>query len=175
MWPGAGPDCQCLWSPASPPAAGARHLVGPADWSGTKPTGRSRRWRVWLVADHCSRVANDAGSVSGVWLQSRRLVGDHCSHTMSYLVDGPRVPREELAACWRLASLRSGWSGFRHLPGSRCLVGPAAYKLYRQVVVGNRTPPIRSDVKEGVATVLRRAEISACTGHCSHVKPKIRG
>ena len=68
IWSGIGPGCQCLWSPASPPAAGARRLVGPAAWSGTEPTGRSRHSRVWLVDDHCSRAANDACLVSRVWL-----------------------------------------------------------------------------------------------------------
>ena len=63
IWPGAGPGCQCLWSSASPPAAGARRLVGPADWSGTEPTGRPPRWQVWLVADCCSHDANDIGLV----------------------------------------------------------------------------------------------------------------
>ena len=29
--PGVGPGCQCLWPPASPPAAGARRLVGPTN------------------------------------------------------------------------------------------------------------------------------------------------
>ena len=46
----------------------ARRLAGPADWSDTEPTSRSRRWRVWLVAVHCSCAANDAGLVSSVWL-----------------------------------------------------------------------------------------------------------
>ena len=60
IWMAVGPGCQCHWSPASPPAAGARRLVGPADWSGTEPTGRLRRLRVWSAADYCSRNANDA-------------------------------------------------------------------------------------------------------------------
>ena len=81
-----------------------RRLVGPTDWSGTEPTGRSCRCRVWLVAAHYSRAANDAGLVSSVCLQSRRLAGDHCSHTMSYLINGARASREELAAYWRPAS-----------------------------------------------------------------------
>ena len=29
IWPAAGPGCQCLQPPASPPTAGARRLVGP--------------------------------------------------------------------------------------------------------------------------------------------------
>ena len=110
--------------------------MGPADWSGTAPTGRSRHSRVLPAADYCSRDANDACLVRGAWLQSRRLVGDHCSHTVSHLVNGARAPRKERAACWKPASLRSDWSGFRRLPGSRCLVGPAACRPYRQAVVG---------------------------------------
>ena len=49
IWLAAGPGCQCLQPSASPPTAGARRLVGPADW---------------LVAVHYSRAANDAGVVS---------------------------------------------------------------------------------------------------------------
>ena len=92
--------------------------------------------------------------------------GYHCSHTSHHLVNGARAPREERAACWEPASLRSDWSGFRRLPGSRCLVGPAACRPYRQAVVGTglrlsgvtsrgewqqcragrRSPPVRSTV-----------------------------
>ena len=79
IWLGVGPGCQCLWSPASPPAAGARRLVSPADRSGTEPTDRSRRLRVLLAAGYCSRDANDVYLVREAWLQSRRLVGDHRS------------------------------------------------------------------------------------------------
>ena len=100
IWPGVGPGCQCLWSPASPPAAGARRLVGPAAWSGTEPTSRSRLLRVLSAADHYIHNANDAGLVGEAWLQSRRLVGDHCCHFVSHLVYGVWGPREGLAACW---------------------------------------------------------------------------
>ena len=119
IWPGVGPGCQCLWSPASPPAAGARRLVGPADWSGTEPTGRPRRSRVLSAADHCSRDANDAGSVRGAWLQPRRLAGDYCSHSASRLVNGAWVPRKGRADCWGPTSLGSDWWGSSRLPGSR--------------------------------------------------------
>jgi hypothetical protein len=37
---------------------------------------------------------------------------------------------------------------------------------------GNRAPPNRDDVKGGVATVPRRAEISARTGHCGRAVPR---
>ena len=90
--PGVGPGCQSLWSPASPPTVGARRLVGLAGWSGTEPTGRLRRSRVLLTVDYYSRAANDECSVGEVWLQSRRLVGDHCSHSASYLVNGAWAP-----------------------------------------------------------------------------------
>ena len=63
--PGVGPDYQSLWPPASPPTAGARRLVGPADWSGTEPTGRSRSSRVLLAAQLCSDARNDACFVRG--------------------------------------------------------------------------------------------------------------
>ena len=91
---GRGPSRQCLWPPSSPPTAGARRLVGPTDWSGTEPTGRVRRGRVLPAADYCSHNANDAGLVRGAWLQSRRLAGDHCSHSASYLVNGVWAPEE---------------------------------------------------------------------------------
>ena len=97
--PGVGPGHQCLWSSASPPAAGARRLAGPVGWSGTEPTGRSRRSQVLSATDYCSRDANDACLVRGAWLQSRRLAGDHCSQSASYLVNGARISRKERAAC----------------------------------------------------------------------------
>ena len=100
IWPGVGPDCQCLWWPASPPAAGARRLVGPADWSGTEPTGRRRRSRVLSAADLCSCDTNDTGLVRGSWLQLRPLAGDYCSHSASRLVNGAWVPRKGRADCW---------------------------------------------------------------------------
>ena len=106
--PGVGPGCQSLWSPASPPTAGACRLVGPAGWSGTEPS-RLHCSRVLPAADYCSRNANDACLVRGAWLQSRRLAGDHCSHSGSYLVNGARAPRKERAACWEPASLGSDW------------------------------------------------------------------
>ena len=133
---GRGPSRQCLWPPISPPTAGARRLVGPADWSGTELSGRVRRGRVLPAADYCSRASDDAGLVRGVWLQSRRLVGDHCSHTVSHLVNGTLALGEGATACWRPASRSSGWSSLRRLPGSLCLVESVACGPYRHAVVG---------------------------------------
>ena len=79
---------------ASLPTAGARRLVGPADWSGTEPTGRTRRLRVLPAADYCSRASNDAGLVMGSWLQPCYLAGDYCSHFPSRLVNGAWDPWE---------------------------------------------------------------------------------
>ena len=108
--PGVGPVCQSLWSPASPPTAGARCLVGPADWSGMEPTGRPRRSQVLPAADYYRRDANDACLVRGAWLQSRRLAGDHCSHSASYLVNNDAwAPVKEWADCWEPASLGTDW------------------------------------------------------------------
>ena len=56
IWSAAGPGCQCLQPPASPPTAGARRLV---------------------VAAYCSHVFGDEGLVILAWLQSHRLVGGH--------------------------------------------------------------------------------------------------
>ena len=97
---GAGPSHQSLRLPASLPIAGACWLVGPTDWSGTELTGRTRRLRALLAADHCRHNANDTGLVGEAWLQSRRLVGDHCCHSVSHLVDGAWGPREGLSAYW---------------------------------------------------------------------------
>ena len=76
--PGDGPGCQCLRPPVSPLTTGARRLVGPADW---------------LVAAHCSCAVSDEGLVILAWLQSRRLVGDHCIHTWSHQVNGVLASR----------------------------------------------------------------------------------
>ena len=89
-----GPNCQSLRPPASLSTAGARRLVGPADWSGTEPTERTRRLRVLLAADYYSRASNDAGLVMGSWLQLRHLSGDYCSHSPSHLVNGVWDPWE---------------------------------------------------------------------------------
>ena len=96
IWPGVEPGYQCLWSLA----AGARRLVGPADRSGTEPAGRSRRLRVLPAAGYCSRDANNAYLVREAWLQSRRLVGAHCSHTWSYPLTGMRASGLGTAAHW---------------------------------------------------------------------------
>ena len=63
IWPGAGPGYQCLWSPASLPAAGARRRVGPADWSGTEPTGRPHRLGDLSVAGYYCLASDDEGFV----------------------------------------------------------------------------------------------------------------
>ena len=136
IWPAAGPGCQCLQPPASPPTAGARRLVGPADW---------------LVAAYCSRVVGDESLVTFAWLQSRRLAGGYCSHTWSHQLNGMHASGQGTAACWRPAPLESAWSSFRRLPGGHCPVGPASDRPHRQAVVGNRTPPARSDVRGDMA------------------------
>ena len=171
IWPGVGPGCQSLWSPASPPTIWACRLVGTADWSGTEPTGSSCRSRVLPAADYCSRNANDACLVRGAWLQSRRLAGDHCSHSASYLVDGAWAPEE---GSGRL--LGAGLPRVRLVcpqPSSGLSLAGRAHHL-RAVLTGgrgNRALPDRSDVRGGVATVPRWAEISACTEHCGHARP----
>ena len=119
IWPSVGPDCQSLWSPASPPTAGAHRLVRPADWSGTEPTGRLRRSQVLSALDHCCRVPNDAGLVMGLWLQLRRLAGDYCSHSASRLVNGEWVPRRGRADSLGPTSLGSDWWDRHRLLGSR--------------------------------------------------------
>src|SRR4051812_36949572 len=101
IWLGAGPSRLSLRPPSSPPTAGARRLVGPADWSGTEPSGHVRRGRVLPTADYRSRASNDAGLVVGSWQQCRRLTGDHCCHSLSCLVNGVRGPWEGLADSWR--------------------------------------------------------------------------
>ena len=96
-----------------PPPGGPRRLV----WYGAdRPPRRSR---VLSAADHCSRDANDAGLAGGAWLQSRRLAGDHCSHTVPYLVNGTQTLRKGPAACWGPTSLGSDGWGSSRLPCSR--------------------------------------------------------
>ena len=154
-----------------------RRLLGPAAWW-APPTGlvRSRQ------AAHCSRAANDAGLVSSAWLQSRRLVGDNCSHTWSHQVNGVLASREGTAACWRPAFPKSDWFGVRRLPGCHCPIGPVACGPYRQVIVGNRAPPVWSDVRgewQQCRTVRRSPPVRGTVAtpspgfggeglHCSH-------
>ena len=88
IWPAAEPGCQCLQPSASPPTIGACRLVGHADW---------------LVAAHFSRAVNDEGLVISSWLQSRRLAGDHYSHTWSHQLNGMLTSVQGTAACWRSA------------------------------------------------------------------------
>ena len=57
---GAGPNHQCLCSPASPPAIGARQLVGPA---GCRPLGRPYRLGALSVAGYCRLASDDEGFV----------------------------------------------------------------------------------------------------------------
>ena len=136
IWPSAGPGCQCLQPPASPPTARARRRVGPTNW---------------LVAVHCSRVVGDGGLVILAWLPSRRLVGGHCSHTWSYQLNGALASGQGMAACWRPAPHESVWSSFRRLPWGHCPIGPTSGRPYQQAVVGNRAPPTRSDVRVDTA------------------------
>ena len=55
---GAGPSRQCLRPPASPPAVGARRLVGP---TGCRPLGRQAgpTARVLSAAAYCSLALDD--------------------------------------------------------------------------------------------------------------------
>ena len=164
--PGVGPGRQSLRPPASPPTAGARRLVGPADWSGTEATGRLRRSRVLPATDYCSRVANDACLVREAWLQSRRLVGDHCSHSASYLVNGAWGPEEGPG---RLLGAGLPWVRlvWLPLPSGLSLTGRARRPWAVPTCSrGSRAWPVRSDVKGGVATVPRRAEIFTGMRHC---------
>ena len=96
IWPGVGPGCQCLWSPASPPAAGARRLVGPA---GCLVLGRQA---APAACGSCRQLNTMAMplmmcALSGkAWLQCRRLVGVHCSHSPSLLVNDAQTLRRVL-------------------------------------------------------------------------------
>ena len=68
--------------------------VGPADWSGTEPTGCVRRGRVLPAADYCSRASNDVGLVIGLWKQCRRLRAITVAIPRSHLVNGTWGPWE---------------------------------------------------------------------------------
>ena len=114
-----GPSCQSLHPRALWLTAGAHRLVGPADWSGTEPTGRTRRLRVLPAADYCSRASNDAGLVMGSWLQPCYLAGDYCSHSPSRLVNGAWDPWEGQADFRGPAPYGSDWWRPCRLPDSR--------------------------------------------------------
>ena len=145
--PGAGPGCQCLRPPASLPTTGARCLVGPA---GCLVLGRQA---APAAGGSCRLLITVAVllmtlALSGrAWLQSRRLVGGHCSHTWSHQLNGLLASGQGMAACWRPAPPESAWLSFRRLPWGHCPIGPASGRPYRQAVVGNRAPPSRSDVR----------------------------
>ena len=115
---GAGPSRRFLRLPASMLTCGARRLVGPADWSGTEPTGRTRRLRVLPAIDYCSRASNDAGLVMGSWLQPCYLAGDYCSHSPSRLVNGAWDPWEGQADSRGPAPYGSDWWRPCRLPDS---------------------------------------------------------
>ena len=93
IWLGAGPSRQCLCSPASPPAVGARRLVGPA---GCRPLGRqagptawgSCRWLVTVALPLMTRPLSRKA-----WPQCRRLAGSHCSLTSSCLLNDAHTSR----------------------------------------------------------------------------------
>ena len=115
--------------------------MGPADWSGTEPTGRVHRGRVLPAADYCSRASDDAGLIMESW-QYRRLAGDHYCHSPSHLVNGAWAPGEELADSRGPTSNESDWWCTCPLLGSRWLVGPAAPRSYGQAVVGAGFGPL---------------------------------
>ena len=91
---GVGPSCQCLWSPASPPAAGARRLVGPAGCRALcRQVGPTTCGPCQLLITIALPPMTMAWS-GRAWLQYRRLVGVHSSHTPSYLVNDAQTSRE---------------------------------------------------------------------------------
>ena len=113
-----------------------RRLLGPADWSGTEPTGRVRRGRVLPAADYCSHTSDDAGLIMRSWQQPRRLAGDHYCHSPSHLVKCAWASGEGLADSRGPTPDGSNlWCTCRLL-GSRWPVGPAAERSYRQAIVG---------------------------------------
>ena len=88
---GVGPGRQCLWSPPSPPTAGARRLVGPA---GCRAPGRQVGPTAYGLVITVALPLMTVAWSGRAWLQYRRLVGIHCSHTPSYLVNGAQTSRE---------------------------------------------------------------------------------
>ena len=134
--PGVGPGCQCLWSPASPLAAGARRLVGPA---GCLVLGRQAAPAACGSGLLLSTVAMLVmmHALSGeVWLQYRRLAGDHCSHSPSLLVNGAQTLRGRGGRLLEGGPLPLPPGGASPPSGARRQVGPAACGPYRQPVVG---------------------------------------
>ena len=107
---GSGPSRQCLRSPASPPAAGSRRLLGPADcWvlptAGYLVDRPVPSPRVLSVAAYCSRASDDEGLVEVSVAIVGRLGGYHCSLTSSCLLKWAPASRKGVAGFWRPAML----------------------------------------------------------------------
>ena len=113
----ARPSHKCLYLPASPPTAGARRLVGPADLPGMEPTALVHRGRVLPAADHCS-------------------------HYLSCLINGAWGPWEGPADFWWPTPIRADWWCFRRLSYARRLVGAIIPGSYQQAVVGTGLRPL---------------------------------
>ena len=99
---GSGPSRQCLHSPASPPAAGSRRLVGPAGYLVDRPAPPPR---VLSAAAYCSLASDDEGFVEVSVATVGRLGGYHCSLTSSCLLNGAPASRKGVAGFWRPAML----------------------------------------------------------------------
>ena len=126
---GAGPSRQCLRSPASLPAVGARRLVGPV---GCRPLGRQAgpTPRVLSVAAYCSLASDDEGSVEVSVATVGRLGGSHCSLTSSCLLNAAHASREGVAGFWGPATPLADWGRPGRLRASLWLKGPAARGPY---------------------------------------------
>ena len=147
IWPTAGPGRQRLRPPASPPTTGARRLAGPADWLG--PLTVAMLLMTWAWSAQC-------GYSPTAW--------------RDITVATPGLFR--LMAC-----LPQGKG--RPPAGGRPSPSPSggASAAFRGVTAQEGPRPAgRTDRPSwGDGTVPRHAEISACTGHCSHAKSRIRG
>ena len=76
------------------------------------------------------------------WLQSRRLVGVHCSHFPSLLVNGAHTSRRGEGRLLGAGLPLSRLVRARRLLASHRQVGPTACRPYRQSVVGAWPSPL---------------------------------
>ena len=83
------------------------------------------------MAGYCSLAPDDTGSVIGSWQQCRRLSGDHCRHSPSYLVNSSWGPGEESADSKEADSHRSFFGAPRPPLSHPLTGGPAVFGPYR--------------------------------------------
>ena len=149
---GVGLGRQCLLWPASPLAAGARRLVGPAGClvlgrqAAPAACGSCRLLIIVAVLLMTLALSREA------WLQSCHLAVIHCSHSLFLPADGAQTLKRGRAACWKPASPQASWPS---LPPSGFPRDSWACRLRAVPIAlhGNWAPSVLGDVMGGGATV----------------------